>query len=148
MTQELSPTQTRIQAVHENCFACGKCNALGLSLRFSPEADGAVGATFQPEAHLQGYPDVLHGGVISALLDSAMTHSLFARSVTAVTAELKVRFRHPVTLDEPVVLLARVTRASEPLFVAEAELWQGEQLRATAEGKFMHAPQWTPDHDT
>jgi acyl-coenzyme A thioesterase PaaI-like protein len=36
---------------------------------------------------------MLHGGVISSILDGTMTNCLFAHGTVAVTAELRVRFR-------------------------------------------------------
>lgn len=126
--------RTRRQC-HGQCLACGAPDGLGL--RFAVRGDGSVEATFAcPQRH-QGYPDILHGGVTSALLDSAMTNCLFARGLRAVTAELTVRFRHPVRLGRTVLVRARLTRSQTPLHVLAAELIQDGQVRATAEGKFM-----------
>ena len=97
-------------------------------------------ASFDCRPLLEGYPGVLHGGVISALLDGAMTNCLFAQGRAAVTAELRVRFRHPVATDGTARLRAWIDRSCPPLFVLRAELRQGEQLMATAEGKFVQRP--------
>jgi acyl-coenzyme A thioesterase PaaI-like protein len=83
---------------------------------------------------------MLHGGVISAIADGAMTNCLFARGLRAVTAELNVRFRHPIVLDSPLEAAARVTRESAPLFLVEATLTQNGEVRATATGEFMETP--------
>ncbi len=48
---------------------------------------------------LEGYGGrLLHGGVIAAALDGAMTHCLFAEGLTAVRRELIVKYKHPVTI--------------------------------------------------
>ena len=65
---------------HPSCVVCGTRNAGGLGLRFREEADGSVVASFPCDSQYQGYPDRLHGGVVSMLLDAAMTHCLFARN--------------------------------------------------------------------
>ena len=125
---------------HPTCVVCGRSSECGLGLRFHVLDDGSVEAGFRCSRDHQGYQGVLHGGVISSLLDGAMTNSLFARGIEAVTAELSVRFRHPVGLDEPMVIRARVTRSQPPLQVLSAEIVQAGQVRATATGKFMERP--------
>jgi len=52
--------------------------------------DGVLKANFQCKPIFQGYPDQLHGGVISAVMDAAMMNCLFARGITADTARLSI----------------------------------------------------------
>jgi uncharacterized protein (TIGR00369 family) len=77
---------------------CGENNLFSLRLKFKPAPDGAVSTTFTGNSRLQGYDGIMHGGVISALLDSAMTNCLFQKGIEAVTAELRVRFVLPVRI--------------------------------------------------
>jgi uncharacterized protein (TIGR00369 family) len=128
--------ETRAQA-HGRCVVCGHVNGHTPRLRFAVADDGSVQATFQPDPAYEGYSGILHGGVISTLLDAAMTNCLFAHGRCGLTAELCVRFRHPVVSDTPLRLRACVERSSPPLFVLRAELWQANQLRVTAVGKFL-----------
>lgn len=114
-------------------------------MEFTPRDDGGVEAHFSCASEFQGYDGVIHGGVISTVLDAAMTNCLFAHDVTAVTAELHVRFRHPVCADEPAVIVARLLRATPPLFVVEAELLQADQCKATCRGKFMEKELHPPE---
>jgi hypothetical protein len=53
------------------CFGCGDDNAIGLRLRFAPSGEG-VKASFVPGVDHQGFHHVVHGGIISAVLDEAM----------------------------------------------------------------------------
>ncbi|RPI62864.1 MAG: PaaI family thioesterase, partial [Planctomycetaceae bacterium] len=85
----------------------------------------------------EGYEDVLHGGVISSLLDGAMTNCLFAHGIVAVTAELVVRFRHPVAIDVPVSVIGRIVSSSPPLHITEAKVIQDGVVMAVAKAKFM-----------
>jgi acyl-coenzyme A thioesterase PaaI-like protein len=96
-----------------------------------------VEAVFSGGDPYQGYTGILHGGVIAMLLDAAMTNCLFAHGHCGVTAELTVRFRHPVVSSEPSRLRAWMERCSPSLSVLRAELWQSGRCRATALGKFM-----------
>jgi uncharacterized protein (TIGR00369 family) len=127
-------------AVHPDCVVCSPANARGLRVRYEPSADGGVEAAFWCDASLQGYRGRLHGGVIAALLDGAMTHCVFALGRAAVTAELTVSYRLPVAVDRPAIVRARLERDLAPLHLLRAELLQDGVLRATASAKFMEAP--------
>ena len=122
---------------HANCVVCGTANGHGLRLVFRRSEDGSVQATFACEKAYEGYADVLHGGVISSLLDGAMTNCLFSHGHPCVTAELTVRFRHPVCTDTTATVRAWMEHCVPPLHVLKAELVQDGQLKATARGKFM-----------
>lgn len=128
--------QTRAQA-HGRCIVCGHVDGHAPRLRFIVADDGSVRATFQPGQAYEGYNGILHGGIVSTLLDAAMTNCLFAHGRFGLTAELCVRFRHPVVSDALLELHASVERASPPLFVLRAEIQQAGQVRATAIGKFL-----------
>ena len=123
--------------VHANCLLCGSKNPLSLGLSFHPGDDGDVNATFQAHPGLQGYPGILHGGVVSSLLDSAMTHCLFHQGIEAVTGDLHVRFVKAVPCDAPMELRARLLKASPPLYRLRGELVIDGQTMAWAEAKFM-----------
>ena len=127
-----------IQArAHACCVVCGTASGRGLRLVFRSSEDGSVQATFDCERAYEGYANILHGGVVSALLDGAMTNCLFAHEHAGVTAELTVRFRHPVCTDATATVRAWIERCSPPLHVLRAELAQEGQVKATARGKFM-----------
>lgn len=128
------------QKAHARCIACGSTDGHAPRLRFVPNAEGGVEAFFHPTPFHEGYQGILHGGVIATLLDAAMTNCLFAQGHTAVTADLHIRYRHPVASDEPCHLRAWIERTTRPLFVLRSELWQADQLRVTATAKFMEHP--------
>ncbi len=128
----------RIQSrAHPHCVVCGREQPAGLGLRFDLHEDGSVWAEFQAGRLLQGYPSLLHGGVTSSLLDGAMTNCLFAHGIEAVTAELKVRFRHPIALEDCMQIRAWISRSQTPLFVVEARILQSGITKACGTGKFM-----------
>jgi len=80
------------------CFLCGPLNAEGLRLDF--QIDGPNLATrWTAEKRFQGYADVLHGGIISAILDEVMINLPWKLHDAPVsTAELTVRFRKPAPI--------------------------------------------------
>jgi acyl-CoA hydrolase len=91
---------------NNNCFACGKKNPISLRLDIQtvevkhPDEDGEnllVRTECTPPAHLQGWADVIHGGIISTLLDEIITYVAIAHfGGPAVTAQLDIRFKQPV----------------------------------------------------
>ena len=121
---------------HPFCFVCSGSNPMGLALR-APQPDGSVSASFHGHSALEGYPGLLHGGVIAALLDGAMTNCLFARGIRALTVELKVRYHAGVVAAEESLLRAWMEDDTSGLFQLRAELKQGGKVKASATGKFM-----------
>lgn len=121
---------------HGHCLICGDKNPLSMKLSFQPGKDDSVLAQFQGNSGLQGYENMLHGGVISSLLDAAMTHCLFHHKIQAVTGDLHVRFIHPVHCEAAIEIKAWVVSARPPLYILKAELSNEKQVLAWAEGTF------------
>lgn len=120
------------------CFVCGIKNPFGLQVK--PQInDGGETVTIEctPPSHLQGWADVLHGGIISTLLDEAITYVGIATfGKPAVTAQLDVRFRNPSPTGVKLTVSAKRTKASRRLVLAEATVTLPDgTLIATANGK-------------
>jgi len=137
MQKEMNRIRARF---HSNCAICSPSNDRNLGLEFSLSEDGDVLAIFNCDQVFQGYTGCLHGGVISSLLDAAMTNCLFAHGVAAKTARLDIRFRHTVKTRETATIRAWLERSLRPLHVMKAELVQNKQIKATAMGKFIEQP--------
>jgi acyl-coenzyme A thioesterase PaaI-like protein len=133
----------RAQA-HPLCVVCSPKNPLGLGLEFTVAEDGSVEGTFAGSLIFEGYSGLLHGGVIASLLDGAMTNCLFAHGCESVTAELNVRYRHPVVARETMIVRAWRQKSIRRLHLLRAELKQNGLVKATARAKFMeHKPENT-----
>lgn len=126
---------------HEHCVLCGDFHPRSWRLSFTPSEDGGVWTKFVAGAELQGYDNLLHGGVIASLLDAAMTHCLFYHSIQAVTGDLRVRFLQPTACNVSLELRAWLLFSCPPLYHLRAEMRCGGQLTAKAEGKFMRREQ-------
>lgn len=126
---------------HAGCFVCGGENPDGLQLAFVVQEDRSVAATLHCAPSLRSYEGVLHGGVISAVLDAAMTNALRASGITGVTAELTVRFRAPTRIGRPAVARGWVVEdCGFGLHVLAATLEQDGAVVARAKAKFMERP--------
>ncbi len=132
------------QKAHPNCVACSLLNTKGLQLAFAVNDDG-VHARFECDEAFEGYPGMLHGGIISTILDGAMGNCLFALGLIAVTVEITTRFRHPVLIGRAASVQARLERIAEPLYLLTARIVQDGQVKATAKGKFFHQPRLNSD---
>jgi len=78
------------------CFGCGQDNPCGVALRFTYDGE-KVSATYTPKKSHLGFKKVVHGGVVTTLLDEAMWWAVAARyQENTFTAEIKVEFKRPV----------------------------------------------------
>src|SRR6266550_94325 len=91
------------------CFACGQLNDGGMHLDFEVSRDRAEARYTALQRH-QGYDGVLHGGVVTALLDEAMGWAIFHQGIWGVTARINVSFRLPVPVGEEIRVVGEVTR--------------------------------------
>jgi len=132
-------------AIHPHCVVCGADNPRGLRVDFRPTADGGVEAHFDCPRIFEGYSHRIHGGVIAALLDGAMTNCLFAHGHVAVTAELNVRYRHPVMTDRRATVRARIRESSHGLHRVSAELLQDDRILVMATAKFLESADNAPE---
>jgi len=125
------------QRHHPDCVVCSPDCPHGLQLRLALDGQGIAVGSFDCDARYEGYPGLLHGGVTSALLDGAMTNCLFLHGRAAMTAELIVRFRHPVLLDQPAQVRAWIVEDDPPVFRLQAQLVQDGVVKAAARAAFM-----------
>jgi uncharacterized protein (TIGR00369 family) len=103
------------------CFGCGHNNPIGLKLKFIKDGD-TCRAEFIPNKTHQGWPGVVHGGILASLLDEAMSYAAYFEGVTCLTASMQVRLRQPVKVEEPLIVTASVTKNSRKLFESKARI--------------------------
>lgn len=119
------------------CFACGKDNPFGLHMEFVDEGDDYV-CRWHPQPHHQGWVKILHGGLVSTLLDEVMTWRLVSLGHNVVTAEITVRLKAPTPLDQELTVRGRVVAQRRRLFDVEGEIVLPDgTVTATANAKFM-----------
>lgn len=92
-----------------SCFGCGADNPEGLRLDVRVQ-DGRAYAELDPREVFQGFPGILHGGILITALDEVMGWAIYARGTWAVTAKMEVRFRQDVPLHKPLLAVGEVTR--------------------------------------
>lgn len=107
---------------------------------FDIAEDHSVSAEFNCSETFEGYPGMMHGGVISTILDGAMGHCMFALGLTTVTIEMTVKFRLPIETGIPATVRARITRLSHPVYFLESEIIQDGRMKATTKAKYYDQP--------
>ena len=124
LLQELPRTKHYKQPTSDTCFICGRHNPVGLQMTFFDNGvDEVYAETSVPEFY-QSYPGLVHGGIVTAMLDECVgrvaligDHHHFMVSV-----KLEVKFRQPVPTETPLRLSGRVIRLRGRLGQAVGEL--------------------------
>jgi uncharacterized protein (TIGR00369 family) len=124
------------------CFACGQLNPGGLHLDFDVSRDRAI-TRYTAEQRHQGYDGLLHGGVVTALLDETMGWAIFHQGIWGVTARINVTFRLPVPVGEELVVEGRVVRDRGRLIETAGTITRASDGSLLAEGDatFLRMPE-------
>ena len=101
------------------CFGCGQNNPIGLKLDFKWDGKTAR-AEFIPTEFYQGWPGLVHGGIITCILDEAMGWVGLFEGVRCITAEMQVKFSRPVSIGETLIVTSSVTRKTRKLVETSA----------------------------
>lgn len=119
------------------CLLCGRDNPLSFGLNFKQDGAGAVSATFTGNSSLQGYSGIMHGGILSALLDTAMAQCLLHQDIEAVTGELNVRYLEQVDCDGTMDIKAWIDSSLPPLYHLRSEIRINDKIVCKAKARFM-----------
>ena len=103
------------------CFACGPKNPFGLKLSFREQNDTYL-SEFTGQQQHQGYDGIMHGGIVSTLLDEIMARYLYAKGMNAVTARLEIRYNKPTTSGVPLLLKGRITKHKGRIYETEGTI--------------------------
>ena len=96
------------------CFVCGLENPVGLKLVFREDGEaGQVRAEFTVPDLFQGYPGVVHGGIVAAILDEVSGRAVMLHASDEnllATLRLTVRYRRPTPTETLLVAVGWVER--------------------------------------
>jgi acyl-coenzyme A thioesterase PaaI-like protein len=103
---------SNLQPNSDYCFVCGRLNPHGLHMTFFDNGVDEVYADYTVGAAYQGYPGLVHGGIVAAMLDEVVgrvamigDHHHFM-----MTVRLDLKYRHPVPVETPLRLVGRSER--------------------------------------
>jgi len=127
-----------------HCFVCGIENRFGLHLKFYDTGEGEVTTDCILPAEYQGYPGIVHGGVVAAMLDEAAGRSQMG-AVEAprfmFTARLQVHYRKNVPVGKPLRLVGRAGVVKARVAEATSAIYDPDGvLLAEAEAILVNVP--------
>jgi len=123
------------------CFVCGLENPIGLKMAFYEDDEGRVTAKFTPGDEHQGFPGMVHGGIVTALLDEVLGRVAIAAERWVVTGRLNIRFRRPVPVGETLTIVGEVVNWKRRTLEARGEIRLADgQVGAEATGTFIEIP--------
>jgi len=103
------------------CFGCGQDNPIGLKLNFKWDGKEAR-AEFTPNKFHQGWAGLIHGGIITCLLDEAMGYAALFEGINCVTAKMQIKLKRPILIDEPLIITSSITKKTRKLIEARANI--------------------------
>ena len=120
------------------CFVCGQDNPAGMRVVFHHQRNGEMAAAWTPGSTWEGFSGIVHGGVVSTVLDEAMSKAVAAAGAEALTAELRIRYRRPVRSGTPFRIQGWVVRRTKRLIETEATITDQDGVEhAHAWGSFL-----------
>ena len=109
------------------CFACGPNNPVGLRMKFFTDEQSVFASVPVPD-HLCGWDNLVHGGVITTMLDEIMSWAaIYLLKTIILTKSVKVEFLKPLFIGAAVRVVGRVQqRISEREAIMEGFLYNAE----------------------
>ncbi len=94
---------------YPNCFGCGAENQFGLRLALKV-ADSTVSAEFTPDRHHEGWPGIVHGGVVSALLYEVMENWPYLNGSVTMMRSMDIRLLKPASIGQRITAVSWMDR--------------------------------------
>lgn len=126
------------------CFGCGRLNPWGLKLSFFEDPSGSgIWAPWTPLREHEGYDGIVHGGIITTVLDEVMAWAAYQQNIWAVTGKIGVNFRKPVEVGVALRASGRIVNDRGRILELAGEIRRAEDgvLLADATGTFVRVPE-------
>jgi acyl-coenzyme A thioesterase PaaI-like protein len=143
-SNEATNANLRLQPNSNNCFVCGLDNPYGLKLKFFERKSGEVISEYTVPEQFQGYPGVVHGGVVAAMLDETAGRALMGGDPPRFmyTARLDLRFRKKVPVGQPLKLVGRMNMSKGRTAKASSFIYDSSgSLLAEANALLIDVPE-------
>ncbi|MDX2478759.1 MAG: PaaI family thioesterase [Desulfuromusa sp.] len=121
-----------------HCFGCSQKNPSGLKMRFYAD-DTALYSWLSVPPHLCGWDGIVHGGILSTMLDEIMGWSaIYKLRHIVMTKTMTVDFFKPVYIDDELRVEGRVIeQTSDREAILEGKIYKEDNvLCAQTRGTF------------
>jgi acyl-coenzyme A thioesterase PaaI-like protein len=131
------------------CFICGLENPIGLKLKIYQTSPGVIETTYTAPDHFQGYPGILHGGIVASILDEISGRTLMGEPSSPrfmFTGRLQVKYRKNVPTGKPLRIIGKAIRSKGKTAEGWAGIYdQAGDLLAEASTLLIDLPKETID---
>ena len=125
---------------NDHCFVCGSRNSGGLHIPVHDSIKGhTCSFTWAPGPVYQSYAGIVHGGILSTLMDEAMGYAVMGENseLVAVTADMHIRYLRPTPIGVPLTVAATLVGQRKNMYFARASIILPDgNVLAEAEGRF------------
>lgn len=141
------PGGKRVRTAGRNpaCVVCGSENPKGLQIGFRSNETG-VHADWTPTGDWESFQGTIHGGIITTVLDEAMSKAIMGHNWDALTAEIRVRFRKRVSPGDALHIHGWVVARKGRRIQTEATLKTAAGVECAHAWAAFLAPAPTPDN--
>jgi len=127
------------------CFICGIENPIGLKLKIYLIEPGMIETSYTPPEHFQGYPGVLHGGIVAAILDEISGRALMGEPSSPrfmFTGKLEIKYRKNVPIGVPLKIIGKAIKFRSKMGEGWAGIYHPDgTLLAEANALHIDVPQ-------
>ncbi|MBN1498620.1 MAG: PaaI family thioesterase [Spirochaetes bacterium] len=127
-----------IEFEEKTCFGCGEENPRGLKLKLSydPDTRTAFGE-FEANEELEGIPNIIHSGIVAAILDETMVTVNKYLDIVGMTSEITIRYLQPAFIGENLYIRGWHVKRNKQVIENRAEI-ENEmgKIVARAKGKY------------
>ncbi len=135
------PDGTVLQEIYpDTSFVSGVENPKGMKM-VPIIKDRKIYAKYIFEKSFEGGPGLVHGGILSTVLDDMMGYATFTQNLFCVTANLNVNFRAPSPVDKEFELYAWVKEVDGNKVYAESVIQSEDVIHVEADGLFINIGQ-------
>lgn len=125
------------------CYICGMDNKYGLKAQFYNMEDNSVMTKFFYSEYHQSFPQRVHGGLITTMLDELAFRAAWVRDygLLGATMSMEIKYRKPVPYNTEIIGKGIITKDLTKFFVSEVGLYDIEKnLLANATVKYIKLP--------
>jgi uncharacterized protein (TIGR00369 family) len=107
LNEMLEPIPNRFNG---SCFGCGAKNSVGLQMTFKAGSETVVSEVNVPK-HLCGWNNLVHGGVLTTIVDEIMSWAaIHFLQKLVVTKNLNITFLKPIIVGESVKAVGKIKK--------------------------------------